>query len=82
MSVQKRGGVGVIIITPKRGMLKYEVQLAFPATNNEAEYKGVLTRLRVEKALGVKNLLFQSNSKLFIGQIKGELKRGKICKNT
>ena len=31
-----------------------------------------MTRLRVEKALGAKNLLLQSDSKLVIGQIKEE----------
>ena len=45
---------------------------SIPATNNEDEYKGVLTGLRVKKALKVKNLLFQSDSKLIVGQIKGE----------
>ena len=49
--------MGLIIITPEGKMLKYGVQLTFPATNNEAEYEGVLTGLRVRKALGVKNLL-------------------------
>ena len=53
-------------------MLKYGVQLKFPATNNEAEYEGILTGLRLGKALGAKNLLIQSDSKLVIGQIKGE----------
>ena len=53
-------------------MLKYKVQLKFPATNNEAEYKGILTGLRVGKALGAKNLLLQSDSKLVVGQIKEE----------
>ena len=53
-SVRKRGGVGVIIITPEGETLKYGVQLAFLATNNEAEYGGVLTGLKVRKALGVK----------------------------
>ena len=31
-----------------------------------------MTGLRIRKALGVRNLLLQSNSKLVIGQIKGE----------
>ena len=57
----------VVIITPERGMLKYRVQLKFPATNNEAEYEGILMGLRVGKALEVKNLLLQSDSKLVIG---------------
>ena len=53
-------------------MLKYGVQLRFLVTNNEAEYEGILTELRLGKALGAKNLLIQSDSKLVIGQIRGE----------
>ena len=41
-------------------------------TNNEAEYEGILMGLRLRKALGVKNLLVQNDSKLVIGQIRGE----------
>ena len=54
---QKRGRVRVVITTLDGEILKYGVQLRFPATNNEAEYEGILTRLRLGKALGVKNLL-------------------------
>ena len=71
-SAQKRGGVEVVIITPDGETLKYGVQLKFPATNNEAEYKGILTGLRLGKALGATNLLIQSDSKLVIGKIKGD----------
>ena len=46
----------------------------FPATNNEAEYEAILMGLRVEKALGIKNLLLQSDSKLVVGQIKENYK--------
>ena len=46
--------------------------MKFLATNNEAEYEGILMGLRLGKALGVKNLLIQNDSKLVIGQIKGE----------
>ena len=67
-STQKRSRVGVVITTPDGEVLKYEVQLKFPATNNE----GILTGLRLGKALGDKNLLVQNDSKLVIGQIKGE----------
>ena len=71
-SAQKRSGVGVVITTPVGEVLKYGVQLKFSATNNEAEYKGILMGLRLGKALGVKNLLVQNYSKLVIKQIKGE----------
>ena len=73
-STQKMGGVGVVITTPNREVLKYGVQLKFLATNNEAEYEGILMRLRLGKALGAKNLLVQNDSKLVIEQIKGEYK--------
>ena len=69
---QNRGGIGVVITTPDGEVLKYGVQLKFPATNNEAEYKGILTGLRLGKALEVENLLVQSDSKLVIGQILEE----------
>ena len=72
MSAQKRGGVEVVIITPDGEILEYGVRLKFLATNNKAEYKGVLTRLRLGRALGAKNLLIQNDSKLVIGQIKGD----------
>ena len=71
-STQKRGGVGVVITTFNGEILKYGVRLRFPATNNEAEYEGILTGLRLEKALGVKHPLIQSDLKLVIEQIKGE----------
>ena len=53
-------------------MLKYGVQLKFSTTNNEAEYEGILTGLRLGKALRAKNLLIQNDSKLVIGQTRGE----------
>ncbi|XP_075660901.1 uncharacterized protein LOC142630742 [Castanea sativa] len=73
-SLAKKGGrgVGVIINTPNGEKLIYGVQLKFPATNNEVEYEGILTGLRLGKALGAKNLLIQSDSKLAIGQIREE----------
>ena len=56
-SAQKRGKVGVVVITLEGETLKYGVQLTFSATNNEVEYEGILMGLRFEKALGAKNLL-------------------------
>ena len=43
LSIQKGGGVGVVITSPKKDVLKYGVQLKFPITNNEAEYEPLLT---------------------------------------
>ena len=57
LSAQRRGGVGVVITTPDGEVLKYGVQLKFPATNNEVEYESILTGLRLGRVLGVKHLL-------------------------
>ncbi|XP_023883676.1 uncharacterized protein LOC111995965 [Quercus suber] len=63
-SARKKGGVGVVIVSPDGEVLKYGVQLMFPATNNEAEYEGILTGLRLGKVLRAKTLLVQNDSKL------------------
>ena len=52
--------------------MKYEVQLKFPVTNNEAEYEAILMGLRIAQALGVKNALLRSDSQLVIRQVKGD----------
>ena len=57
MSAQKRRGVRVVITALNGDVLKYGVQLKFLATNNKAKYEGILTGLRLGKALGVENLL-------------------------
>ena len=36
-STQKGGGVGIVITSPEKSVLKYGVQLKFLVTNNEAE---------------------------------------------
>ena len=59
--------MGVVIITPDGEILKYGVRLKFSATNNEAEYEGILTGLRLGRALRANNLLVQNDSKLVIG---------------
>ena len=66
------GGVRVILFSPEKDVLKYGVQLPFPTMNNEAEYEAILTGLRVVKALGVRNLMLNSDSKLVIGQMNNE----------
>lgn len=66
------GGVGVAITSPKGYTLRYGVQLQFPTTNNESEYEAILTGLKLAKSMGAKNVLLKSDSKLIIGQSKGE----------
>ena len=43
------GGVGVILFSLEKDILKYGVKLQFPEINNEAEYEAVLTGLQVQR---------------------------------
>ena len=69
-SAKKMGKV--VITSPKGDILKYGVQFQFLATNNEKEYEAILTELRIAKSMEAKNILLKSDSKLVIGQIKGD----------
>jgi len=51
LSIAELRDVGIIVTSPKKDVLRNEVQLQFPATNNKAEYEAVLASLRIAKAL-------------------------------
>jgi hypothetical protein len=50
----KGAGAGVVLIPPEGDMLKYAIQIEFSATNNIAEYEGLVTGLRLAKDLGIR----------------------------
>ena len=56
----------MILISPKREILKYTVRLQFPITNNEAEYKALLIGLSLTKVLKAKTFIVQADSQLVI----------------
>ena len=64
--VTRLEGVGVTVSSPEKDVFKYGVQLQFLTVNNEAEYEAILTNLRIAKALGVKNLKLNFDSKLIV----------------
>lgn len=52
--------------------MKYVVRLQFPTTNNEIQYKALLTGLRLARVVATKNVIVQVDSQLVIGLVKGE----------
>jgi ribonuclease HI len=64
--------VGVVLIPLEGDILKYVVQLDFPATNNIAEYEGLVTDLRLAKELSIRQLLIKGDSQLVAKQVKKE----------
>ena len=58
-------GAGVLLLAPIGEHLKYIVQMHFPkeqATNNTAEYEGLLAGLRIAADLGIKKLIVRGDS--------------------
>jgi hypothetical protein len=47
-------GAGVVLIPVEGDILKYTIQLEFQATNNIAEYEGLVMGLRLAKDLGIR----------------------------
>jgi ribonuclease HI len=43
-----------VLISPEGDILKYVLQLDFSATNNIAEYEGLVTGLRLARELGIR----------------------------
>jgi hypothetical protein len=49
----KGARASVVLIPPEGDILKYAIQLEFPATNNIVEYVGLVMGLRLAKDLGI-----------------------------
>jgi hypothetical protein len=52
--ILKGAGASIVLIPPEGDILKYAIQLDFPATNNNAEYEGLATGLRLAKELDIR----------------------------
>jgi hypothetical protein len=50
----KGAGAGIVLIPPEGDMLKYVIQIEFPATNNTTEYEELVTGLWLAKELGIR----------------------------
>ena len=66
--------MGLVLISPEEIIVKKSLRLGFSATNNEAEYKILLMGMSMVQKMGGKIAELFSNSKLVVGQVKGELK--------
>ena len=70
---QKRFGVRLVLISPKKLILEKSLRLGLSATNNEAEYEALLEGMSMVHKMGGKLVTIFSNSRLVIGQVKNEL---------
>jgi len=69
---QSGAGAAAVLIAPLGLKLKYATRLEFRATNNIAEYEGLILGLNKAKASGAKTLLIKTNSQVVAGQVEKE----------
>ena len=70
---QKGSGVGLVLISPEKLIVEKSLRLGFSATNNEAEYEALLEGISMVQRMGGKSATMFSDSRLVVGQVKGEL---------
>ena len=73
MANQKESGVGLVVTSPKGIIIDKSLRLGFSAINNEAEYEALLEGMTLVQRMGIGSMEIFSNSRLVIGQVKGEL---------
>ena len=71
-SNQKGSGIGLVLISPEKVIVDKSLRLDFSATNNEAEYEALLMGMAIVQRMGGKSVKVFSDSRLVIGQVKGE----------
>ena len=53
-------------------VIEKSLRLDFPAANNEAEYEALLEGMSMVQRMGGKSIKLYSDSRLVVGQVKGE----------
>ena len=71
-SNQKGSGVGLVLMSPEKVVIKKSLRLDFSATNNEAEYEALLEGMAMVQRMGGKFIKLFSDSRLVVGQVRGE----------
>ena len=70
---QKDSRVGLVLVSPEQITIEKSLRLGFSATNNEVEYEALLKGMSMIQRMGGKAVKMFSDSRLVVGQVKGEL---------
>ena len=65
--------MGLVIVSSKRIIIKNSLRLGFSVMNNDAEYEAFLKGMAMVHKIGGRAMEMFSNSRLVVGQVKGEL---------
>ena len=72
-SKQKGSRAGIVVIFPDKIIIEKSLRLGFLATNNDAKYEALLVGMKMVQKIGGKTMEILSDSRLVVGQVKGEL---------
>ena len=70
---QRGSRVWLVLVSPKKITIKKLLRLDFSATKNKAKYKALLMGMAMVQRMGGKEMEMFSDSRLVVGQVKGEL---------
>ena len=66
--------MGPVLVSPEKITIEKSLRLNFSAMNNEAEYEALLRGMVMVQKMGGKAVRAFSDSKLVVGQVRGDLK--------
>ena len=66
----------LVVISPEIIIIEKSLRLDFSNTNNEAKYEALLVKMTMVQKMGGKTVEIFSDSKLVVGQVKGEWRLG------
>ena len=69
---QRGSRVGLVVTSPEGIIIEKSLRLGFLATNNEVEYEALLEGMTMVQRMGARIVEVFSNSRLVVGQVKGE----------
>ena len=70
---QRGSGVGLVLISPEKTIIDKSLRLGFSAMNNEAKNEALLQGMAMVQKMEGKAVEMFLNSRLVVGQVKGEL---------
>ena len=65
--------MGLVLVSPENITIEKSLRFGFSATNNEAGYEALLMGMVMVQKMGGKTVEMFSDSRLVVGQVKGEL---------
>ena len=63
----------LVLVSPEKITIEKSLKLGFSATNNETEYETLLIGMAMVQKMGGKTVEMFLDSRLIVGQVKGEL---------